>query len=336
MHLRPAGALLLLALAPSALAAQTLAPKVMVVTMFGGEAQPWRDNLELKTSVAVPGLSAEYPEVACNPDLCLMTTAMGFANAASSVAAVAFSEEFDLARSYFIVAGIAGVSPRMGTLGSAHWARHVVDAGLRHQIDPRESPQGWTSGAIALGAAEPGAPAEWSAGSEIYRLDEGLIQAALAASRQIELADSPEAAAYRARYAAGPATEPPMVSICDTASADTYWHGALIARDVEATLERLTGGEGAYCTTQMEDNATMTALARADAAGRLDLSRVAVLRTASNFDRPAPGQSAIDSLRADSGGFGPATENAFRVGDALASEIIANWSQWEAAPPAPR
>ena len=44
--------------------------------------------------------------------------------------------------------------------------------------------------------------------------------------------------------------------------------------------------------TQQEDNATYNALARAAAAGKVDLKRLAVLRTASNFDRPYPGQSA--------------------------------------------
>ncbi len=60
---------------------------------------------------------------------------------------------------------------------------------------------------------------------------------------------------------------------------------------------------------------------------------MAVLRTASNFDREPPGVSPDASLRADSGGFGPATENAYRVGGALADAIIGDWPSWSGGVP---
>ena len=115
---------------------------------------------------------------------------------------------------------------------------------------------------------------------------------------------------------------------------DTYWHGSLIAEGMEAWTKALTDGAANYCTTQMEDNATLTALRRGADAGLLDFSRVAVLRTASNFDREAPGQTPIASLSAKSGGFGPATTNAYRVGSTFADAIIANWPAWSEGVPA--
>lgn len=322
----------LLASATPALAAE-FTPKVMVITMFGGETAPWLENLEAPQAIAVPGLSEEYPEIHCTPDLCVMTTDMGFANAASSVSALVHDERFDLSQTYFLVAGIAGVDPAQGTLGSAHWARFVVDGGLRHQIDPREIPADWDSGSIGLGAAAPDTPAEWDAGTELYELNEALTQAAFEATKEVELADDPTAQAYRATYEAEAARRAPFVSICDTVSADTYWHGELIAQDMSDIVERLTDGEGTYCTTQMEDNATLTALQRGAHAGLLDFSRVAVLRTASNFDRAAPGQTTPESLAAESGGFGPATENAYRVGRAFADTVIGNWERWSEGVP---
>jgi hypothetical protein len=60
---------------------------------------------------------------------------------------------------------------------------------------------------------------------------------------------------------------------------------------------------------EQEDNAALTALERA-AAALLDFARVAVPRTASNFDREAPGQSAAESLGARSGGYVPSVVNA--------------------------
>src|ERR1700755_2834705 len=84
--------------------------KVLIISMFGPGAQPWIDTLALTEEVAVPGLSADYPKVLCNADdVCQLTTGMGHTNAAASVAAVVFSGKFDLKKTYFLVAGIAGI-----------------------------------------------------------------------------------------------------------------------------------------------------------------------------------------------------------------------------------
>lgn len=309
--------------------AQAIAPKVMVITMFGAETRPWLENLDLPQKIAIPGLPADFAELSCNDDLCVMTTTMGFANAASSVMAVAFSDKLDLSQSYFLIAGIAGVDPTNGTLGSAAWADHVVDGGLFHRIDDREAPEGWTSQIVELGAAEPGQKQEWSAGTEVFTLNPALVQAAFEASRDVELADSEDAVAYRAAYGQEAAQAAPAVGICTSVSADTYWHGAITAEEVAAHAALLTDGAADYCMSQMEDNATLTALKRGADAGRLDMNRVAVLRTASNFDRPHEGQTTADSLRAKSGGFMPATQNAFRVGNAFAQAVIADWTRYE-------
>ena len=110
--------------------AAPIAPKVLVITMFGPETAPWLEGRKLDTHVAVPGLSKDFPEVACDADgLCVMTTSMGYANAATSVSAVIFSGEFDLSKTYFLIAGIVGVDPSDATLGSALWARYVIDGG---------------------------------------------------------------------------------------------------------------------------------------------------------------------------------------------------------------
>ncbi|HEX2529461.1 MAG TPA: purine nucleoside permease [Geminicoccus sp.] len=330
-------AMLSVGVAGSALAQDKLAPKVMVITMFGEEAKPWLEGEQFTSKVAVPGLFKEYPNVDCNEaGLCHMTTGMGFANAASSVAAVVLSDQFDLRDTYVVIAGIAGVDPEDGTLGSAHWARFAVDGGLYHAIDPRQVPEGWAHGVVPLGAAEPGQAAKWSAGTEVYRLSEPLLQQAFALSRQVELMDGDQAKAYRQAYAPPPELSAPLVSICDTLSSDTYWHGSMIADAMASFVASATKGEGNYCTTQMEDNATLTALRRGADAGLLDFDRIAVLRTASNFDREPPGKTAIESLTATSGGFVPSTTNAYRVASKLTDAILADWDNWkDGVPPMP-
>lgn len=70
-----------------------IAPKVLVITMFADEAKPWLEGRKFHSKVKVPGLLSEFSEVACDATgLCLMTTGMGYANAASSVSALVYSQ----------------------------------------------------------------------------------------------------------------------------------------------------------------------------------------------------------------------------------------------------
>jgi purine nucleoside permease len=319
---------------PTRAEAPSFAPKVLVVTMFGGEAKPWLEGETLTRRIAVPGLAKAYPEIACTDGaLCVMTTGMGYANAASSISALVFGGRFDLSETYFLIAGIAGVDPGQGTLGSAYWARYAIDGGLQNEIDAREMPAGWSTGYVAIGAAGPGQKVDLRYGSEIYRLNEDLLQAAYGLSKDVPLSDSDAAKAYRAKYQSGPAASPPAVSICDTISSDTWWHGARLGAAMQAWAKLITDGAANVCTTQQEDNATLTALKRGSDAGLLDFDRVALLRTASNFDREAPGQTAAESLSARSGGYPPSVTNAYRVAGALAHAVVADWRRWSAGPP---
>jgi purine nucleoside permease len=329
-----AAALIAAASRAAAADAPPVAPKVLVITMFGGEAKPWLDGEPLTHKFVPPGLSNAYPDVACSDDgLCVMTTGMGYANAASSVAALVFGGRFDLTKTYFLIAGIAGVDPAEGTLGSAHWARFAIDGGLQNEIDPREAPPDWSAGYLAIGAPAPGKKAEEHYGDVVYRMNEDLLQAAFRLTKDVDLVDGDVAKAYRAKYAEAAATAPPQVSICDTISSDTWWHGARLGAAMEAYAKLVTDGAANPCTTQQEDNATLTALRRGAEANRLDFSRVAILRTASNFDREAPGQSAAESLAARSGGYLPSVASAHRVGARLAHAIVDDWATWSAGPP---
>jgi purine nucleoside permease len=308
--------------------------KVMVITLFGPEAEPWLKQLALKHSIRVPGLSAEYPEVKCTDSgICVMTTGMGHANAAASTMALALSPQFDLSRTYFVVTGIAGIDPNVGTLGAAAWARYLVDFGLQQEFDAREAPAGWDTGYVGIGAADPATRPKLEYGTEVFQLDEPLLQRALALSRGATLEDNDTAAAYRKQYPQAAAQAAPSVLQCDTLGGDTWWHGERLGQRASNWTRLLTDGKGTYCTTQQEDNATYEALRRGAAAGRLDLHRVAVLRTGANFDRPHPGQSAQASLNAQSGGFPISTANLVRAAWPLVSDIVARWPQWRAGVP---
>ena len=331
---------LLIAAAPSiaTAAGRTPAPrpvKVMVITLFGPEAAPWLAQLPLKQAVRVAGLSAAYPDVRCTESgICVMTTGMGHANAAASTMALVLSPQFDLSHTYFVVTGIAGIDPNVGTLGAAAWARYLVDFGLQQEFDVTEAPPQWQGGYVGIGAADPSTKPKLAYGTEVFQLDEALLQRALALSRGARLEDNDSAAAYRKQYPQAAAQAAPGVLQCDTLAGDTWWHGARLGERASAWTRLLTDGKGTYCTTQQEDNATYEALRRGAAAGRLDLHRVAVLRTGANFDRPHPGQTAQESLAAQSGGFPISTANLYHAAWPLVSDIVTRWPQWREGVPA--
>jgi purine nucleoside permease len=307
------------------------AVKVLVISMFGPEGQPWIDHLGLTQEVPVPGLSADYPTVHCNADdVCQVTTGMGHTNVAASISALVLSDVFDLRSTYFLIAGIAGIDPTQGTLGSAAWARYLIDYGIAWELDSREKGADWPTGYLGINTMSPTQKPPLDYRTEVFQLNETLLQKALALSRTATLADSDTAIAYRAHWDIAPANQPPTVVQCDTAAGDTWWHGELLEKRAQDWTKLLTDGGGTYCTTQQEDNSTYEALSRGAGEELLDLTRVAVLRTASNFDRPYPGQAAYDSLvTAISGGFVPSTQNLYNAGGPLVQDIVTHWDQWK-------
>jgi purine nucleoside permease len=314
-------------------AAEPLAVKVLVINMFDLEAAPWLAALAPGREIRVPGLSSDFPSVHCNADaVCQMTTGMGHANAAASTMAVLLSGLFDLRKTYFLIAGIAGIDPLRGTIGSAAWARYAVDTGIAHEIDAREMPRGWADGYFGVLTNGPHEVPKLEYRTEVFRLDEALLQRALALSRAVELEDSDDVRAYRRAYAHAPADRAPRVIQCDTASADTWWGGRRLGDYARRWTRLLTAGAGVYCTTQQEDNATLNALTRGAEAHLVDLRRVAVLRSGSDFDRPHAGQSVLDSMRAQrdlAGALRISTDNLVLAGLPLVTTIVGHWTEWQ-------
>lgn len=318
------------AAAAHAAADKPIPVKVMVISMFALEEAEWTGKLKLDRAIPVPGLSPLYPAVRCNKDdVCHLTTDMGKANAAASISALVFSGLFDLKRTYFLVAGIAGVDPARGTIGTAAWSRYLVDSELAWEVDARERPARWSTGYLGINTGAPGVKPDLGYGTEVYKLDDRLADMALSLSRGVVLSDSPGARAYRAHYPEAPANQLPQVTQCDSMTGNNWFHGELLGQRAREWFKLLTDDHGTYCMSSQEDNATYTALKRGAEEGLLDLRRVAVLRTASNFDRQYPGQTALDSVKADSGGFAPAVTNLYLAGSPLVADIVKRWPLWK-------
>jgi purine nucleoside permease len=311
--------------------------KVLIISMFAPEGKTWLDHLGKTQAIEVAGLSPDYPAVHCNrDDVCVVTTGMGHANAAASMAALVYSRKFDLRKTYFLVSGIAGIDPAQGTLGSAAWARYLVDFGIQWELDAREIPSDWKSGYLGINTRSGSEKPPLDYHTEVFQLNEALLQKAYLLSRDVKLTDSAEAQAYRAKYTTAPANQLPTVIQCDTLAGDTWFSGEALGQRARAWTKLLTDGKGTYCTTQQEDNATFEVIKRAAAAGLADTNRVAVLRAGSDFDRPPSGISNVDNLLnyQQQGGFVPAVNNLYLAGSPLVNAIVKNWAQWNEGVPA--
>src|ERR1700710_873626 len=50
------------------------------------------------------------------------------------------TRRFALPHAYWLIAGIGGIDPKMGSLGSGVWSDWIVDGDIAHEIDAREAP----------------------------------------------------------------------------------------------------------------------------------------------------------------------------------------------------
>jgi purine nucleoside permease len=108
---------------------------------------------------------------------------------------------------------------------------------------------------------------------------------------------------------------------------DVWFSGNILSSYANNLTELLTNGTGTYCMTAEEDNATLEALVRVAKFGLVDFSRIIVMRTASDFDRQYPGQTAVDNLLfTNQGAFLPSIANLYIAGIKVVEGIISGWS----------
>ena len=339
-----AGATLLSALTPfptDAFGSQRRIPvKVVVVAMFEvgqdtgdipGELQYWveRDHLD-----RVFPLPAGYHAVRMNSDGEMAAlTGQGTANAAATIMALGLDPRFDLSHAYWLIVGIAGGSPDRISLGSAAWARWVVDADLGYEIDAREIPSDWITGYIPLRKARPFEPTAAPLDGQLFEVNAALTHWAYELTKSVPLADSDKLKEARAQFDGIAAQQPPQVTIGDEISSSTYWHGKLLDAWATEWMRYFTGGQGTFATTAMEDTGTLRSLKNLAGAGLVDWNRILVLRTVSNFDQQPRGMSAAESLAHQRIGtysaYLPSLEAAYTVGHFVVRQLLAHWSRYD-------
>ena len=316
--------------------AEPIRPKVMILTTFEigadtgdkpGELQYWVEREHLTGTLELPGLA--HPIRFNDSGVYAMVT--GTCNRSGlALMLLGLDPRFDLTRTYFMMAGIAGADADRTSVGSAAWAQWVVDGDNVNEIDGHDAPADWPYGIIPYGATRPDqapGPRDWSQKPMAFELDPGLVAWAFRLSKDVVLSDTPEIARYRALYTGHPnAQRPPFVLIGDTLGTARYWHGPTLTRWAERWCELYTGGKAKFVMTECEDQSISYALRVLGRAHRVDPRRYLVLRTASNYSEPPVSKGVVENLLAgEASGTTLAVESAYRVGSPVVHALVGHW-----------
>jgi len=327
-------AIIAILLAPLPALARPIPIKVVVVTAFEigkdtgdvpGELQLWIERLPATDAVPIPGV--ERPARLTRDGVLVINTGM-FGRARGSLTALVVDPRFDLSKAYWLMAGIAGVDPRAGSIGSAAWSDWVVDGDPLYEIDDRETIPGWPWGLYAPNSKGPGEKGDGSDASGMaWRLDPGLTRWAYQLTRSMDLPDNAKLAADRAGYPEEAAAQkPPHVFIGASLGTVRFWHGELRTRWARDWVRIQTDGQGVLAMTDGEDQAVLDTLALHAKDGRVDPRRVLILRTASNYSRPAAGKP--NRITFADGGLEAGVEAAYRVGAPVVQALVAGWTTY--------
>lgn len=330
---------LLVAFASSEAAAdEFIRPKVVVLTTFeigadtgdeAGEFQLWVEREHLTKTLEVPGLL--HPLRYNDDGVFGMVT--GTCNRSGlALMMLGLDPRFDLSQTYWLVAGIAGTDADKASVGSAAWAKWVVDGDNVNEIDSRELPADWPYGILPYGSHRPDeapGPRDWSQKPMAFALNPKFVDWAYAMTKDSSLPDSASAQKFRAQYVGQPnAQRPPFVLVGDTLGTARYWHGPVLNRWANRWVAMYTGGRGNFVMTQCEDQSISYAMYLLGRAHKVNDQRLLVLRTASNYSTPPrQGKSVVDSLlTGEYEGTPIAVESAYRVGSPIVHELVKQWS----------
>jgi len=327
--------------------------RVVVVTTFElgndtgdapGEFQAWVERLPLPQTLPFP-LGNHPLRYNAEKQVLGVVTGEGSLRGAASIMALGLDDRFDLSKAYWLVPAIAGIDPTYASVGSAAWAEWIIDRDLNFEIDAREIPPDWSTGHIPLGRSRPFQPPtpdlDRPNAVNGYHLNPELVEWAYQLTRNVHLDDTPALKSVRAGYARYPnALKPPFVLKGDEVSASDWWLGERMNTLAQQWMAYWSGGKGSAVTTAMEDCGILTALTSLSRTHRVQLDRVLVLRTGSDYTVPASGQTVTQLLRSEAeedaalSAYVPALEAAYRVGSTVVNEIVGHWAIYADQTPA--
>lgn len=253
---------------------------------------------------------------------------------------------FDLSKAYWLFTGISGADPNAASVGSAAWARWVINGDELREFDDREAPNDWPYGLFAIGSMKPNTlPSDPNGFGEIetaddlgmaYKLNPALVQWAFEMTRKIRIPDTAALAEQRKLWKGYPnAQKPPFVLLGETLGSVRYWHGPARTHWAEDWTKLWTHGQGQFVMTNMESQTAARAIDTYGKQGFVDPQRVLVLRTASNPSMPPPGIDPLATIGDETPGQVAAYEANYVVGAPVIHEILAHWDRYAAKPPLP-
>ena len=335
---------------PDLAAAKPIEVRVVIVTTWEvtnkdkdvfGELHAWRTHWPLTTELPFPiGIHPLLYDP--KRHVLAMVTGMATARAAASITALGVDPRFDLTHAYWIVAGTAGVDPKVGSAGSAAWARWVVDGDLAQELDPRDAPPDWPTGIVPYDRSTPYAPPTpaligQNAGVA-YALNPGLVDWAYARTKGTRLPDDALLAKLRAPYS-GLGAAPPFVLEGEGLMSARTWYGDKLNDWARQWVSYWTGGKGVFAMSAEEDTGVMQGLSFLARAGRANLDRVLILRAGSDYTVPPPGMSGAAFLAKETADSFPATvealTNLYLVASPVAGYLTDNWAKTRDAAPLP-
>lgn len=294
-----------------------------------GEYQFWVEREHLDQTIAVRG--AEHP-IRRNADG-LYGLMLG------DMDAFVIDLRFDLTHTYWLFTGISGGDPNLVSVGSAAWARWVINGDQLREFDDRQIPKDWPYGLFAIGAMKPNAlPTDPNGFGSVespvqlgmaYMLNPALVQWAYALTRDVKIPDTAALAARRKAWVGFPnAQRPPRVILGETLGSKRYWHGAMRNQWAQDWVKLWTGGKGRFAMTNMESQNAAQRIKRYGQMGLVDPQRVLVLRTASNPSMPPPGQDPLATIGDETPGQVAAYEANYRVGVPVVHQLLQHWDQY--------
>ncbi len=294
-----------------------------------GEFQLWVEREHLDEVIEFPG--GIHP-LRTNKEHTVLGMVCGttLVNATASTMALGLDPRFDLTRAYWLMNGIAGVDPKVGSMGSAAWARFVINDVAR-QIDAKDAPADWPYGFFPVDAKTPTPATVKAVGwfrSNNFPLNAKLAAWAYDQTKDLKLGDDPKVSAYRAEYTNYPkAMLPPFVFMGDSFASDYFWHGKAMTEFARNWVRLYTDGKGEFAMTEMEDAGFMAAIERLSAMHKVDTNRVMVLRTGSNYTEPRPGHTAVESVTEAHPGTQLALQSAWLCGSTVLHLILSHWDK---------
>ncbi|CUS25190.1 LAQU0S32e00166g1_1 [Lachancea quebecensis] len=246
---------------------------------------------------------------------------------ASQITALMMIPGVDLKKTYIIISGTGGVNPKYGTAGGAAISTFGIQWEWGSMFLGDDLPSNFSGQYFASYAQLSPDKYPVTVGSEVYKLNEALVDRFYAVGSKVSFEDVSETAqGFRATYEYDAAKKTPFLAKCDTVSAQVYWHGDVAGENVEYYTNVITNGQGRPCNTNEDDQGRLLALFLGAIHHTVDFGRVSIIKAFSNFDRPPPQLSAYQSrFYVGEGATEPGLRNAWKTIIAIVHDVLVNW-----------